>query len=66
MPGEVIDGLPWLLDAQSTLFCCVDNHHDYGTHTIFIAKIRSVHETRKSDPLLYCEGHYGLFEKLAH
>ncbi len=64
-PGEVVDGLPWLKDAQATLFCEIDNSVDFGTHTIFMARIQSCTEPASSNPLIYCEGGYGVFSPLA-
>lgn len=61
-PGETIDGLPWLGDAQSTLFCRIDRAIPYGTHTIFVATIEKVSDSGRRDPLLYCEGRWGGFD----
>lgn len=61
-PGEAMDGLPWLGEAQSTLFCRIDRALPYGTHTIFIATIDKVFDTGRRDPLLYCEGRWGSFD----
>lgn len=54
-------GLPWLAEAQATLFCVTDTAFDYGTHTIFIARIAGAIGERGDDPLLYCDGRYGRF-----
>lgn len=59
--GEATDGLPYLEEAQATLFCAIDATLDYGTHTIFVARVERVTEAGPSDPLLYCEGQYGRF-----
>lgn len=58
---DAIAGLPWLEEAQATLFCAIDASHDYGTHAILIARIAGAVGERGSDPLLYCDGGYGRF-----
>ncbi|MEW5422185.1 flavin reductase family protein [Amorphus sp. 3PC139-8] len=62
--GSILDGLPWLAEAQATLFCRTDCSFDYGTHTIHIGIVQAVTEARHSDPLLYCEGRYGHFVEM--
>lgn len=62
--GEAIDGLPYVEDAQATLFCTIDATLDYGTHTIFVARVEHMTEAGPSDPLLYCEGQYGRFRRV--
>ncbi|QRE77106.1 flavin reductase family protein [Methylobacterium aquaticum] len=59
--GEAIEGLPWLEEAQATLFCAIDVSHDYGTHSVLIARIAGAIGARGIDPLLYCDGGYGRF-----
>ncbi|MFH6787069.1 MULTISPECIES: flavin reductase family protein [Methylobacterium] len=56
-----IAGLPWLEEAQATLFCATDACHDYGTHSVLIARIAGAIGARTTDPLLYCDGGYGRF-----
>jgi len=58
LPDTVVDGLPWLRQAQATLFCGIDARHDYGTHTIFIGKVTALAGHGGDDPLLYCDGAY--------
>ncbi|HEY0274572.1 MAG TPA: flavin reductase family protein [Paenirhodobacter sp.] len=60
-PGRATDGLPWLAEAQATLFCVTDQTFDYGTHTGFIARIDRAIGGTGGDPLLYCDGRYGRF-----
>ncbi|GLU30008.1 flavin reductase family protein [Brucella sp. NBRC 12950] len=59
--GKISDirGIPWLAEAQSTLFCTTDQSFDYGTHTIFIGLVRMIEGAMPYDPLLYCDGKYG-------
>ncbi|KQT68967.1 MULTISPECIES: flavin reductase family protein [unclassified Aureimonas] len=64
-PGEAIDGLPWLEEAQARLFCVIDARMAYGTHSVLIARIAGVSGAEAADPLLYCDGSYGRFEALA-
>lgn len=59
--GRQTDGLPWLGQAQATLFCVTDQSFDYGTHTGLIALIDRAIGTSGDDPLIYCQGSYGRF-----
>lgn len=59
--GDMIAGLPWLEEAQATLFCAIDACHDYGTHAVLIARIAGAVGASPTDPLLYCDGGYGRF-----
>lgn len=59
----VLDGLPWLADAQSTAFCRVEQRFDYGTHSVFIGRVSSLMlGPTARDPLMYCQGKFGRFE----
>ena len=51
-------GTPYLLDAQSNLFCTVDAMLDYGTHTIFVGKITSIRLHGDVNPLIYGDGRF--------
>ncbi|AMO55466.1 hypothetical protein GZ77_10040 [Endozoicomonas montiporae] len=51
-------GLPYLSDAQSVLICAQDGHYDYGTHTIFIGRIKEIRNSDDVNPLVYVDGHY--------
>lgn len=59
-----MNDLPYLAEAQSTVFCQIDKLFDYGTHTIVVARVARVRNTNISNPLLYCEGKYGVFTGL--
>ncbi len=50
--------VPYLVDAQSNLFCVVDGTMDYGTHTIVIGKIDRILTTGEVAPLIYQDGGY--------
>lgn len=52
------DSLPYLVDAQSNLFCDIDQAVDYGTHTIFIGRVSAVRNGELVSPLLYADGQY--------
>ncbi|MFB9949224.1 flavin reductase family protein [Rhizobium puerariae] len=64
-PGSAAHGLPWLRDAQATVFCETDDVHAYGTHVIFIGRVLAIENAGRVDPLLYCTGQYGRFEGIA-
>lgn len=51
-------GVPYLADAQAAIICTQDQRIPYGTHDIFIGKVRSVHLPREIDPLIYVDGVY--------
>ena len=57
--------LPWLVDAAATVFCCVEQQIDYGTHTIFIGRVESVKIMLEQQPLLYQDGSVGEFRAAA-
>jgi flavin reductase len=50
--------VPYLVDAQSNLFCTVDGEMDYGTHTIVIGKINAILIQGEVAPLIYQNGGY--------
>lgn len=62
--GGAIGRLPWLAEAQATIFCRTDRSMDYGTHTILIGVVEAVTDPHRTDPLLYCEGRYGFFKAM--
>ncbi len=49
---------PFLGDAQAGLICAVDGIHHYGTHGIFIGKVKRVHLHGDVYPLIYVDGRY--------
>lgn len=63
--GDVTEGLPWLSETQATLFCSIGASMDYGTHTIFVANVLHATGSSSDDPLLYCDGRFGRFSKIA-
>jgi flavin reductase (DIM6/NTAB) family NADH-FMN oxidoreductase RutF len=53
--------LPYLANAQATIFCRVMDAHAFGSHTLFIGAVQDVVLGREKAPLLYCDGAYGAF-----
>lgn len=50
---------PRLLDAQASLLCRRLDHHQFGTHSIFIGVVEEVVVRPEIDPLVYLDGRYG-------
>jgi flavin reductase (DIM6/NTAB) family NADH-FMN oxidoreductase RutF len=52
--------LPWLPDALASIDCSVDIAHDYGSHTLFIARVVEVHcrtlASTQCPPLVWLTG----------
>jgi flavin reductase len=55
------DTPPRLIDAQASVLCRRIDHHEFGTHSIFIGVIEDVRVRDDVSPLLYCDGAYGAF-----
>ena len=58
-------GLPYLETAIASLFCRVDESHDYGTHTVFFGRIEDIRTSPNmegSDPLIWINGAPARFE----
>ncbi|MEM7017168.1 MAG: flavin reductase family protein [Pseudomonadota bacterium] len=56
--SETGSNMPYLVDAQANLFCDNDDTKIYGSHTIFIGKIRDVKVREAISPLIYVDGAY--------
>lgn len=52
------DAPPRLIDAQASLLCRRIDHHQFGTHSIFIGVVEEVVVRDAVDPLVYLDGHY--------
>jgi flavin reductase len=52
------NGLPYLSDAQASLFCTNDLVTAYGTHSIVVGKISEIIVGGHVAPLLYQDGRY--------
>ena len=50
---------PRLIDAQASILCRRIDHHQFGTHSIFIGVIEDVSVREDVSPLLYWNGRYG-------
>jgi flavin reductase (DIM6/NTAB) family NADH-FMN oxidoreductase RutF len=50
---------PRLLDAQASILCRRTDHHQFGTHSIFIGVVEEVTVRGSVDPLVYLDGKYG-------
>lgn len=50
---------PRLIDAQASVLCRRIDHHQFGTHSIFIGVIEDVCVRDDVSPLLYWNGRYG-------
>lgn len=51
-------GIPFLADAQAAILCTQDGKFSYGTHTVFIGRIRQVMNQEEIAPLVYVDGRY--------
>ncbi|MCF6215303.1 MAG: flavin reductase family protein [Emcibacter sp.] len=52
------ENIPYLANAQSSIFCDLDDQHDYGSHTIFIGKVTKVISRDDISPLMFLAGNY--------
>ncbi|PHZ84345.1 flavin reductase family protein [Paremcibacter congregatus] len=52
------EGLPYLANAQASIFCDTDGAHAYGSHTIFIGKVSKVISREEISPLIFLDGNY--------
>ena len=58
------EGLPYLSDAQSNIFCRVADRWRYGTHTIFVGQVEAVRTDADMDPMIYLDGRKGRFASI--
>lgn len=56
-------GVPHLRIAQSVILCSVFHQVDVGTHSLFLADVRSVSIMGPHRPLIYVDGNYGHVER---
>ena len=56
--GANEDGVPFLEDGLASLCCAQDGRFDYGTHTIFVGRVKDIRVTDPVNPLLYVDGGY--------
>jgi flavin reductase (DIM6/NTAB) family NADH-FMN oxidoreductase RutF len=50
--------VPHLSDAQTNIFCEVDDVHGYGSHSVVIGKIYRIAVRQPVHPLVYQDGRY--------
>lgn len=55
---ESDDSIPYLAGAQASIFCDLDDAHDYGSHTIFIGKVKKIINRDEISPLMFLAGNY--------
>jgi flavin reductase len=53
------DRPPRLADAQASLLCRRIDHHQFGTHSIFIGVVEEAIVRDEVNPLVYLDGRYG-------
>jgi flavin reductase (DIM6/NTAB) family NADH-FMN oxidoreductase RutF len=63
--AEIITGLPYLPEAQASIFCLTDRVIHYGTHDIFIGRVEFVRFSETISPLVYRNGRYAETRELA-
>lgn len=53
--------LPYLVEAQATIYCSVIDVHGVGTHGLILGKVLEIQNRDEGCSLLYCRGSYGTF-----
>ena len=51
-------GTPYLADAPANLICARAELHAYGSHGIFIGRVKSIRLHGTLTPLVYIDGRY--------
>ena len=59
--GWTLDGAgpPRLVDAEAFILCRRTDHHQFGTHSIFIGVVEAVSYRPEVEPLVYLNGSFG-------
>lgn len=52
------DKIPYLENAQASIFCDLDDAHIYGSHSIFIGKVKKIITRDEISPLMFLAGNY--------
>lgn len=60
-----MDGIPYLSDAQASLFCEIDQIISYATHDIIIGRVLAAPFAPDIAPLVYQNGSYAVTAPLA-
>ncbi len=55
---EDADKIPYLADAQASVFCDLDKAHPHGSHSIFIGRVRNIITRDDISPLMFLAGNY--------
>jgi len=50
--------IPYLEKAQASIFCDLDGCHPYGSHSIFIGKVKNIISRPEVSPLMFLSGNY--------
>lgn len=53
------DGIPYLPDAQSSIFCTIDSCQSSGSHDLIVGLVRRVMNFGEIVPLVFVNGRYG-------
>jgi flavin reductase (DIM6/NTAB) family NADH-FMN oxidoreductase RutF len=59
-----VEGLPLLANAQASILCKIASASQVGTHTLFVAEVADVIYISDCNPLVYCDGNYGMVSSL--
>lgn len=57
------EGVPYLKDSLSSIFCRVDARNEYNTHAVLACLVEDVFNSESQSPLLYGNG---LFHAIGH
>ncbi|MBR8457089.1 flavin reductase family protein [Burkholderia dolosa] len=60
------DGMPYIEDAQASLFCTTLHELDVGTHTIIVGQVHDIRGGAEQDPLIYLNGQFLGSQKVEH
>lgn len=52
------DKMPYLAGAQASIFCDLDDAHIYGSHSIFIGRVKKIITRNEISPLMFLAGNY--------
>jgi len=52
------DKIPYLAQAQASIFCDLDDAHIYGSHSIFIGRVTKIILRDEISPLMFLAGNY--------
>ncbi|NMT62716.1 flavin reductase family protein [Marinobacter orientalis] len=61
--STLVSGAPVLADCLTTFDCDIAEVHDGGTHGIVVADVLALAEPGCREPLLYCDGGFGMMKR---